>query len=231
MMHRRNSVSAVCKKCIDRVVAHMQYVNTFVEQDANMSRTFLYARVSTREQTTTNQLHEANAKGFTVDAKRTVEETISGSVAAMERPKFRALVEHKLDEGDVLIVTKLDRLGRNTSDVLATVERLASMGVRLHCLALDGVDLTSAAGKLHMTVLAAVAQFERDLLIERTHAGLARARAEGRKGGRPDALTDAQKGEIRAALTAGGATARALANQYGVAPNTILKVLRYAPAI
>lgn len=202
----------------------MQYVNTFVEQDTNMSRTFLYARVSTGEQTTTNQLHEAKAKGFTVDAKRTVEETISGSVAAMERPKFRALVEHKLDDGDTLIVTKLDRLGRNTSDVLATVERLAAMGVRLHCLALEGVDLTSAAGKLHMTVLAAVAQFERDLLIERTHAGLARARAEGRKGGRPDALTDTQKAEIRAALAAGDTSARALAKQYGVAPNTILKV-------
>jgi putative DNA-invertase from lambdoid prophage Rac len=191
-----------------------------------MSRTFLYARVSTGEQTTTNQLHEAKAKGFTVEAKRAVEETISGSVAAMERPKFRALVEHKLDDGDTLIVTKLDRLGRNTSDVLATVERLASMGVRLHCLALEGVDLTSASGKLHMTVLAAVAQFERDLLIERTHAGLARARAEGRTGGRPDALTDAQKAEIRTALKVGDTSARALAKHYGVAPNTILKVSR-----
>ncbi|MBB5448280.1 putative DNA-invertase from lambdoid prophage Rac [Paraburkholderia sp. WSM4177] len=230
-MHAHNNASKMCKKTVDRLVAQMQYVNTFVEQDANMSRTFLYARVSTGEQTTANQLHEAKGKRFTVDAKHTVEETISGSVAAMERPKFRALVEHKLDEGDRLIVTKLDRLGRNTSDVLATVERLASMGVRLHCLALEGVDLTSAAGKLHMTVLAAVAQFERDLLIERTHAGLARARSEGRVGGRPDALTDAQKAEIRAALAKGDTSARALAKQYGVAPNTILKLTRdTAPA-
>ncbi|WP_038769462.1 recombinase family protein [Burkholderia pseudomallei] len=191
-----------------------------------MSRTFLYARVSTGEQTTTNQILEAEAKGFKVEAARTVEETISGSVAAMERPKFRALVEHKLERSDALVVTKLDRLGRNTSDVLTTIDRLTGMGVRLHCLALEGVDLTSAAGKLHLTVLAAVAQFERDLLIERTHAGLARARAEGRKGGRPDALTDAQKAEIRAALARGDMSARSLAKQYGVSPTTVLKVVK-----
>ncbi|RQQ46446.1 recombinase family protein [Burkholderia stagnalis] len=191
-----------------------------------MSRTFLYARVSTGEQTTTNQILEAEAKGFKVEAERTVEETISGSVAAMERPKFRALVEHKLERSDALVVTKLDRLGRNTSDVLTTIDRLTGMGVRLHCLALEGVDLTSATGKLHLTVLAAVAQFERDLLIERTHAGLARARAEGRKGGRPDALTDAQKAEIRAALARGDMSARSLAKQYGVSPTTVLKVVK-----
>jgi putative DNA-invertase from lambdoid prophage Rac len=81
-----------------------------------------------------------------------------------------------------------------------------------------------------MTVLAAVAQFERDLLIERTHAGLARARAEGRTGGRPDALTDAQKAEIRAALKVGDTSARALAKQYGVAPNTILKAVKEGAA-
>ncbi|MBO7807924.1 recombinase family protein [Burkholderia pseudomallei] len=144
----------------------------------------------------------------------------------MERPKFRALVEHKLERSDALVVTKLDRLGRNTSDVLTTIDRLTGMGVRLHCLALEGVDLTSAAGKLHLTVLAAVAQFERDLLIERTHAGLARARAEGRKGGRPDALTDAQKAEIRAALARGDMSARSLAKQYGVSPTTVLKVVK-----
>ena len=123
----------------------------------------------------------------------------------------------------MLVVTKLDRLGRNTSDVLATIEKLAGLGVQVHCLALKGVDLTSASGNLHMTVLAAVAQFEKDLLIERTHAGLARAKAEGKKLGRRDALTDAQKADIRARL-AQGATARGLAKEYGVSHPTILKV-------
>jgi hypothetical protein len=78
----------------------------------------------------------------------------------------------------VLIVTKLDRLGRNAIDVRATVERLAAMGVKVNCLALGNVDLTSAAGKMTMSGITAVAEFERELLIERTQAGLAR---EGRR--------------------------------------------------
>jgi len=186
-----------------------------------MARTFLYARVSTADQTTDNQLLEARTGGFTVQPRHTVTETISGSVPAAERPGFAKLLD-RLDEDDILIVTKLDRLGRNTADVLGTVERLSAMGVHVHCLALKGVDLTSPSGKLHMTVLAAVAQFERDLLIERTHAGLARARAEGKKLGRRDALTTNQKAEIRMRL-ASGETARGLAKDYGVSHPTILK--------
>nr|QTX14980.1 Serine recombinase, PinQ/PinR-type [Klebsiella pneumoniae] len=77
--------------------------------------------------------------------------------------------------GDVLIVTKLDRLGRNAMDVRKTVEQLAASGIRVHCLALGGVDLTSAAGRMTMQVISAVAEFEKDLLIERTHSGIARA--------------------------------------------------------
>ncbi|BCM07233.1 transposase [Ralstonia solanacearum] len=188
-----------------------------------MSRTFLYARVSTAEQTTDNQLLEVKAAGFDVQPRRIITETISGSVPATERPGFSKLLD-KLDEGDTLVVTKLDRLGRNTGDVLATIEKLAALGVQVHCLALKGVDLTSASGKLHMTVLAAVAQFEKDLLIERTHAGLARAKAEGKKLGRRNALTDEQKAEIRVKL-AQGATARGLAKDYRVSHPTILKLV------
>lgn len=187
-----------------------------------MSRTFLYARVSTDDQTTDNQILEAQTAGFTIQTRHIIAETISGSVPASERPGFSKLMD-KLDEGDTLVVTKLDRLGRNTGDVLATVDRLAAIGVHVHCLALKGVDMTSASGKLHMTVLAAVAQFERDILIERTHAGLARAKAEGKKLGRRNSLTDEQKAEIRAKLAA-GATARGLAKDYGVSHPTILKV-------
>lgn len=187
-----------------------------------MSRTFLYARVSTAEQTTDNQLLEASSAGFAILPRHTVTETISGSVPAVERSGFSKLLE-RLDDGDTLVVTKLDRLGRNTTDVLATVEHLAKMGVHVHCLALKGVDLTSASGKLHMTVLAAVSQFERDLLIERTHAGLARAKAEGKKLGRKDALTPDQKAEIRQKLAA-GATARGLAKEYAVSHPTVLKI-------
>lgn len=151
-----------------------------------MSRTFLYARVSTTDQTTANQVLEVRSAGFDVQPQRVVQETISGSTCAAERPGFMKLLE-RMESTDVLIVTKLDRLGRNAMDVRSTVERLDAMGVRVHCLALGGVDLTSAAGKMTMQVLAAVAEFERDLLIERTHAGLERAKVEGKTLGRPAA--------------------------------------------
>ena len=121
-----------------------------------MTRVFAYCRVSTADQTTTNQCNEIAAAGFDVKPSRTIAETISGSVAASERKGFSALLG-KLEDGDVLVVTKLDRLGRNAMDVRATVEALAGMGVRVHCLALGGVDLTSPAGKMTMQVIAAVA--------------------------------------------------------------------------
>jgi putative DNA-invertase from lambdoid prophage Rac len=104
-----------------------------------------------------------------VDPRRVVSETVSGSLAIEQRPGFIKLL-NKPEHDDVLIVTKLDRLGRNAIDVATTVVRLSEMGVRVHCLALGGVDLTSPAGRMTMGVITSVAQFERDLLIERTQA-------------------------------------------------------------
>ncbi len=179
-----------------------------------MSRTFAYLRVSTSDQTTDNQVREIEAAGFSIQPQRIVEETISGSVAAMERPQFARLVD-RLESGDVLLVTKLDRLGRNAMDVRASVERLAGVGVRVHCLALGGVDLTSPAGKMTMGVIAAVAEFERDLLIERTQSGLKRAKDQGRTLGRPAVLSNEQQQEVRI-RRAGGASLGALAKEFGV---------------
>jgi putative DNA-invertase from lambdoid prophage Rac len=160
--------------------------------------------------------------GFAVDPRRVVAETVSGSVPTSERPGFNRLVD-KLEEGDVLVVTKLDRLGRNAMDVRATVEALAGVGVRVHCLALGGIDLTSPAGKMTMGVIAAVAEFERDLLIERTQAGLARAKAEGKLVGRPSALTDKQQHEVREHLNRGESVA-ALARKHGTSRQTIMRI-------
>jgi putative DNA-invertase from lambdoid prophage Rac len=187
-----------------------------------MSRTFVYARVSTADQTTDNQVREVEAAGFKVDPKRVIAETISGSTAAMQRPGFARLVD-RLESGDVLIVTKLDRLGRNAMDVRATVEQLASEGVRVHCLALGGVDLTSPAGKMTMGVIAAVAEFERDLLIERTQAGLTRAKREGKALGRPSALSPEQQAEVRR-KRAEGASLGTLAKDYSVSRAAIQRV-------
>jgi putative DNA-invertase from lambdoid prophage Rac len=187
-----------------------------------MPRTFAYVRVSTAGQTTENQIREIEAGGFAVDRRRIVSETVSGSSAMEQRPGFMRLLD-RLEADDVLVVTKLDRLGRSTVDVCSTVAKLEAMGVRVHCLALGGMDLTSPAGKMTMGVLASVAQFERDLLIERTQAGLERAKAEGTTLGRPATFDDDQCAAIRAALAAGGSVS-ALAKQYDTSRQTIMRV-------
>ena len=203
-----------------------------------MSRVFVYARVSTADQHTDNQLAEIAAL-FTVTKARTHTETISGSVASRERPGFNKLLE-KLEPLDVLVVTKLDRLGRNAMDVRATVEHLANIGkpekkdgekeadpatygVRVHCLALGGMDLTSPAGKMTMGVIAAVAEFERDLLIERTLSGQARARAAGTHMGRPAKTSVADREAIVQEL-AKGATVSSLADKYKVSRASIINI-------
>lgn len=152
-----------------------------------MIRPFIYARVSTEGQTTENQIQEIRGSNFEVVPHRIFEEVISGSVAARERPVFKKLLE-RLEPDDVLVVTKMDRLGRNAMDVREIVESLKERGVRVYCLALGGIDLTSPAGKVTMQLLAAVAEFEKDLLVERTKAGLARAKAQGKRLGRPVAV-------------------------------------------
>lgn len=193
-----------------------------------MSRTFAYCRVSTAEQTPQNQIDEIKAAGFSVEPRRVVMETVSGSVPAMERDGFKRLID-RLEWGDVLIVTKRDRLGRNAMDVRATVERLARDYVRVHCLALGGVDLTSAAGKMTMAVISAVAEFERDLLIERTQAGLKRAKAEGKVLGRPPALSADQQAMV-VRRRSEGASFGDLAKELGVSRSAILRAERRAVA-
>ena len=187
-----------------------------------MSRVFAYCRVSTTDQSTENQVLEIANAGFALNERRTVKETISGSVPAEQRPGFQRLMD-KLESEDVLVVTKLDRLGRNAMDVRATVEKLAHVGVRVHCLALGGVDLTSPAGKMTMGVIAAVAEFERDLLIERTQAGLALAKASGKTIGRPQSLDKGQVAMVRQKLSEGRSVA-ALAREFGTSRQTVMRV-------
>jgi len=187
-----------------------------------MSRVFAYCRVSTNDQTTENQVQEIASAGFSVAHQRTITEIVSGSVAASERKGFGQLL-NKLETGDVLVVTKLDRLGRNAMDVRATVEALDGMGVRVHCLALGGVDLTSPAGKMTMGVIAAVAEFERDLLIERTQSGLSRAVAQGKTLGRPSSLNKAQAEQVLKRLEAGEAVA-ALSREYDTSRQSIMRI-------
>ena len=187
-----------------------------------MTRVFAYCRVSTSGQTTDNQALEIKSAGFVIEEHRLVNECISGSTQAFRRPEFKRLLD-RMERGDVLVVTKLDRLGRNAMDVRATIESLANAGVRVHCLALGGVDLTSSAGRMTMQVIAAVAEFERDLLVERTQHGLARARTQGKALGRPAALTEAQRSEAMEKLKDGVPIAE-IARALRTSRQTIMRV-------
>ena len=185
-------------------------------------RVFAYARVSTVEQVTENQREQIARAGYTIRPKFFIEEQVSGSVPAAQRPGFQRLLE-RMDEGDTLVVTKLDRIGRDSIDVQQTVERFQHEGIRLVVLQLGNLDLTSSAGALMVKMLAAVADFERDLIIERTQAGQARARAAGTHMGRPPKTTPNQQRAIRAALTA-GATVSSMAASYQVSRATIIAI-------
>jgi putative DNA-invertase from lambdoid prophage Rac len=178
----------------------------------SVSRVFAYARVSTVAQLTENQREEVKAAGYTVTAPRFIEETVSGSVSASQRPGFQKLLE-RMEAGDTLVVTKLDRLGRDSIDVQQTVARFEAAGMKLIVLQLGNLELTSSAGSLMVKMLAAVADFERELIIERTQAGQARARAEGKHMGRPSKTTPEDKVEIRR-LLAQGITVSEVARQF-----------------
>ncbi|EGQ7654818.1 recombinase family protein [Vibrio parahaemolyticus] len=150
-------------------------------------RIFAYCRVSTVEQTTDNQILAIRNAGYDVQESRVISETVSGSVRAMERKEFKTLVEHKLEAGDTLVVLKLDRLGRDNIDVQQTIEQLTDKKIKVVSLDLPVSDLSSAEGKLMLQMFSAFAEFERNRIRERTQEGLNRAKAEGKKLGRPAA--------------------------------------------
>ena len=191
-----------------------------------MSRTFAYARVSTVEQDVKNQLTEITAAGFQIEPHRIITETVSGSVAISQRKGFARLID-KMEKGDVLVVTKLDRLGRDAVDVSTTVVNLENLDIKVHCLALGGVDLTSSAGKLTMGVINTVAQFERDLLVERTQAGLNRAKSQGKTLGRPPVLSHEQQQHVQQKLQAGESVS-SVAKAFKTSRQTIMRIRDHA---
>jgi len=157
-----------------------------------MSRTFAYCRVSTSEQTTENQIVAIRQAGYDILDSRVISETVSGGVQAMKRKGFADMVTHKLEKGDRLVVLKLDRLGRDNIDVQQTIAMLVDKDIDVVSLDLPVRNLASAEGKLMLQMFSAFAEFEKSRIIERTKEGLARAKTEGKKLGRP-AATDTVK--------------------------------------
>jgi DNA invertase Pin-like site-specific DNA recombinase len=148
-----------------------------------------YARVSTDGQNLDAQTNALKAAG----AGKLFADKISGS--KRERPELDRMLE-QLRDGDVVTVTKYDRLARSLKDLLEIVEVIGERGAGFRSLAED-IDTTTSAGRLVFHVFASIAQFERERISERTKEGLVSARKRGRIGGRPPALTTAQKDEVR----------------------------------
>jgi len=182
----------------------------------------LTGAVSTADQTTENQRQELEGLGYNIQAQRWFAETISGKVPSSERPQFSCMVE-RIEAGDMLVVSKLDRLGRDMIDVVQTIRKLDQQGVKVKVMALGDVDLTSTAGKAVLGILATVAEMERDLLVERTQAGLARAKAEGKQLGRPSKTSEEAKATIRAQLH-NGVTVSQVARNFNISRASVIAV-------
>jgi len=176
---------------------------------------FGYGRVSTKDQTSENQRIEIEKAGYEISPKFWfADEGISGKTSASQRPQFSKLLG-QIRDGESLVVSKLDRLGRDAIDVLSTVESLSQKKIKVIVLQLGATDIASPAGKMMMTMLSAVAAMERDLLVERTQAGLARAKAQGKVLGRPTKTSPTQRKEIQVSL-ARGESVSSLARRFSI---------------
>lgn len=176
-----------------------------------------YARVSTTDQHLDAQLDALAAAG----CERVFTDTISGKLA--ERPKLTEALDY-LRSGDVLVITKLDRLGRSLRNLIELVTQLGERGVDLRVLT-QGIDTTTPGGRLTFHILGAIAEFERDLISERTHEGLVAARARGRKGGRPAKLTPAKLTTARRLYAEREHTVAEIAAIVGCSRSTLYRAL------
>lgn len=178
-----------------------------------------YARVSTREQqgSLRNQ-HEALQEA---GCSKVFQDRLSGARA--ERPGLSAALEYLRDGEDTLVVARLDRLGRSLPDALRTVQALADRKIGLQALDVQ-LDTSTASGRLMLNMLLMLAEWERELLRERTREGVARARAAGRLPGPKPKLNPEQVEAVRASV-AGGQTVAAVARSFGVSRPTIYKAL------
>ena len=184
-------------------------------------RRFGYARVSTDDQNLDLQ-HDALTRA---GCDRIYEEKVSGKSTA--RPQLDECLRD-LREGDTLTVWRLDRLGRSLPDLVRIISDLEKRGVSFESLG-ERVETSSASGKLIFHVFAALAEFERNLIRERTQAGLVAARARGRSGGRKPKIGDKERREIQALYRANNIPVSDIAKRYGVSRTTLYKYLEAVP--
>ncbi|KAB2755669.1 recombinase family protein [Brucella anthropi] len=178
-----------------------------------------YARTSTTDQKAglEAQLRDLSAAG----ASRIFQEELSS--VATKRPELERALDY-VREGDTLIVTKLDRLARSVADLVAITETLRTKGVALRILSMN-LDTATPTGKLMLNLLGSIAEFERELMLERQREGIAKAKAEGKYKGR--APTARAKAEDVLRLKAGGMTADAIATKLGIGRASVFRILRH----
>lgn len=174
-----------------------------------------YARVSTADQAPELQLDELRAAG----CERIWTDHATGTRA--DRPQMTRLLDH-MREGDTLVIWRLDRLARSLSDLIALGGRLEDAGVGLRSLR-DPIDTTSAGGRLLFHMFGALAEFEAALIRERTHAGLAAARARGRRGGRKPVMTPAKLRAAEQMRDVGEHTVEEIAHALGVSRASVYR--------
>lgn len=177
-----------------------------------------YARVSTQGQ----DLAQQRSALTEAACNRVFEEKVSG--AKKDRPELGKMLDH-LRPGDVIVVTRLDRLARSTSDLLNITERIKDAGAGLRSLAEPWADTTSPAGKMILTVFAGIADFERSLILERTSSGRAAAKARGVRFGPPPSLTLEQVAHARDLIEREGKPVAAVARLLGVHRATLYRAL------
>jgi DNA invertase Pin-like site-specific DNA recombinase len=182
-----------------------------------------YARVSTQDQRPELQLDALKVVG----CEKIFEEKASG--ATRDRPELIAALDY-LRKGDTLVVWKLDRLARSLKQLIETVEMLEQRGVGFRSLT-ESIDTTTSGGRLIFHIFAALAEFERNIIRDRTTAGLDAARARGRVGGRPKALSEADLAAARALLADPAITTRQVAERLGVSLSTLYKHIPAARAV
>lgn len=185
-----------------------------------MKKTFGYARVSTPKQTTESQLELLQQAG----CEEIFVET--GSGANCTRPELEKLLQ-MVRAGDTVVIVKLDRLARSLTDLLSMVKEIESKGAQLRSLHDPLIDTTTPNGKLIFGIFAVLAEYERELIRQRTLDGLAAARARGKHLGRQEALNQEQK-ESLLQLRENGQSLRQLAQTFNVSKTTILRYLRLA---
>lgn len=178
-----------------------------------------YARISTDEQTHDPQVLELKREGL----EEIITDTLSGRIPAVERPGLSSLLK-RLVKGDSVVVAKLDRLGRDTVDVMGLVRNLTEQGVRVRILNI-GVETGTPNGQLFLTILAGFAQFEREIIRERTKAGLAAVRLAGVQLGRRPVLTSSQRTHVCELKKAGRSLAE-IAKIFQVSKSTVWRTLK-----